>query len=131
MRRIEIKTIPGDSQRYSTVGDYWDDFKGTHIRVSELGNEDEEFCVAIHELVEQYLCRKRGISEKKITAFDKKFERERVEGRWFDEEPGDDPRAPYRKEHFFATNIERQIAHELGVDWAKYDSKCASMSGEI
>jgi hypothetical protein len=127
MKPIEIHSLPHEAQRYPTVGDYEDDVHGTHIRISDMGNEDYEILVAIHEMVEQYLCRKRGISEKKITAFDKKFEREREAGKWTTEEPGDDPRAPYRKEHFFATNIERQIAYELGVDWKEYDRLCAEM----
>ena len=29
--------------------------------------------------------------------------------------------APYRKEHFFATNLERLLAAELKVDWFEYD----------
>ena len=34
---------------------------------------------------------------------------------------GDNVNAPYRKEHFFATNLERLFASELGVDWFEYD----------
>ena len=120
MKPIEIKSIPHDQHRYETVGDYWDDGTGTHIRVSEVGNEDYEFLVSLHEMVEQYLCRRRGIQEEAIMAFDVAFELEREQGQWGEEEPGDDPRAPYRLEHFVATNIERQIARELGVDWTIY-----------
>lgn len=127
MKPIEIHSIPHDMQRYPTIGDYEDDGHGTHIRVSELGNEDEEFCIAIHEIVEQYLCRKYGVSEKKITAFDKKFEREREAGKWTTEEPGNDPRSPYREFHFKAENIERIMADYLKVDWKKYDKLCAEM----
>lgn len=127
MKTITIKSIPSQLQRYTTAGDYSDDRFGTNIRVSIMKNEDYEFLVALHELVEQYLCRKRGVSEKKITAFDVMFEKEREAGKWTDEEPGDDPRAPYRKEHFFATNIERQMAHELGIDWEKYDKLVSEM----
>ena len=35
--------------------------------------------------------------------------------------PGDNINAPYRREHFFATNIERLFAGELNVDWFEYD----------
>ena len=35
--------------------------------------------------------------------------------------PGDHPKAPYRAEHFFATNLERLFSSELGVDWFEYD----------
>lgn len=124
---IEIQSIPNNRHRYDTVGDYWDSATGTHIRTSDLGNEDFEFLVALHELVEQYLCRSRGIAEKDIMAFDVAFEQERAEGLWTDEEPGDDSRAPYRREHFFATTIERAMAHELGVTWAAYDAAISDL----
>ena len=86
-----------------------------------MGNEDYEFLVAVHELIEQYLCKKRNIKEPDISAFDIEFEKNRQPGN--EDEPGDDPSAPYRKEHFFATSIERLIAAELGVDWQEYDKK--------
>ncbi len=38
-------------------------------------------------------------------------------------EPGDDPDAPYFKEHQFASIIERQMAYELGVDWQAYNKR--------
>ena len=78
-----------------------------------------EFCVALHETIEQHLCAKRGISNEDITAFDIKFEKEREHGKHGDNEPGFDPRAPYRKEHSFADKIERLVAkrtwHILGT----------------
>jgi hypothetical protein len=43
-----------------------------------------------------------------------------------DTEPGDDPRAPYHKQHVFAENIERLLAAELGVDWSAYDKEVSS-----
>jgi hypothetical protein len=42
------------------------------------------------------------------------------------EKPGDDPRAPYHKQHVFAENIERLLAAELGVDWSAYDKEVSS-----
>jgi hypothetical protein len=38
-----------------------------------------------------------------------------------DVEPGDHPDAPYKREHCFATGIERLLAAELGVDWTAYE----------
>jgi hypothetical protein len=35
-------------------------------------------------------------------------------------EPGDDPRAPYYREHQFASGMERLMAAELGIDWQQY-----------
>jgi hypothetical protein len=121
-----IKSIPHNEHRYETVGDYWLDEKGvTQFRVSDMGNEDYHFLVGIHELVEEYMTRKRGIKETDIKAFDEAFEAKRAPGNT--DEPGDDPAAPYRKEHRFAENIERQIALELGVDWAEYTRAVESL----
>jgi hypothetical protein len=122
MLNIEIRTIKQSEHRYETLGDYWDDADGkTNIRVMSLKSEDSEFLVALHELVEQYICKKRGIKEIDIQNFDIAFEKERAEGKW-DEyaEPGDDPRAPYRQEHFFAEIIERSVASFLGVNWKQH-----------
>ena len=117
---IGIRTIPHTSQRYDTCGDWYTDGQHfTHILVSEMHNWKYELLVALHELVEQSLCRDRHITEEAVTAFDQDFEAQRLEGD--DSEPGDAPLAPYRREHNFATNIERQLAHELGIDWVAYE----------
>ena len=124
--KIQLKTIPHSSQRYETVGDYWVDQNGVrHIRISDMGNEDYEFLVGLHEQIEQHLCLKRGITEESISAFDIAYEANRPEGD--ESEPGDHPDSPYRKEHFFATNIERMIALELGVEFAEYSKAVMSL----
>lgn len=122
MLNIEIKTIKQSEHRYETLGDYWDDPNGkTNIRVTALKSQDSEFLVALHELIEQYLLKKRGISELDVQAFDIAFEKERAEGKHNEyAEPGDDPRAPYRTEHFIAEAIERITAAFIGVDWLKH-----------
>jgi hypothetical protein len=123
MKKIIIEVIPHSQQRYPTVGDYWKDEDGTqHVVVSDMGNDDYAFLVAIHELVELYLCDKRGIKEEDISAFDIAFEKEREEGKHTDEEePGYAPGAPYKNEHFFAEAVERLVAGQLDVDWKTYD----------
>lgn len=117
---IHYKSIPNEEQRYPTVGDYWEENGIEEFRVSKT-TEDYEFLVLIHEMVEWYITQKRGILEQDITNFDLMFEKEREQGLWKDEEPGFDPRSPYIKEHTFATEIEKKIAEELGVDWDLYD----------
>ena len=124
--KIQLKTIPHSSQRYETVGDYWVDQNGVrHIRISDMGNEDYEFLIGLHEQIEQHLCLKRGITEESISSFDIEYEKNRPDGD--ESEPGDHPDAPYRKEHFFATNIEHMIALELGVDWKLYSERVESL----
>ena len=119
MFNIDIKTIKQEEHRYETLGDYWDDPDGTtHIRCTNLRSPDSEFLVILHELVEQYLLKVAFIKEEDVKAFDIMFEEERAAGKW-DEyaEPGDDPRAPYRKQHFMAECVERMVAAFIGVDW--------------
>lgn len=109
--------------RYSTVGDYYNLGNEKQFRIAEMGNEDYEFLVLIHEMIEEYITSKRGISEQSIADFDIRFEKIRTQfpGTIGDQEPGHMTSAPYHREHVFAEKIERLIADELGVDWEDYD----------
>jgi len=119
---ILIETVKHEDQRYPTVGDWEvDTQKDTiHIKVSQMGNFKYEALVAVHELIEILLCLDRGISQEIVDKFDIEYEKKRKDGD--ESEPGDDAHAPYRKEHFFATNIERLLAAEYGINWANYDA---------
>lgn len=119
---IHITTVePGKHLcGYATVGDWnWTSAGNLNITVTKLGDYRKEFAVAIHELVEVMLCRERGIHQEDVEKFDRSFEDKREPNNF--DEPGDSPYAPYKREHFFATTIERQIVHEFGLDWSKYE----------
>ena len=133
MLDIHIKIIPHSEHRYPTLGDYWRDTDGKQeMRISEMGNNDYAFLIALHELIEWYITEKRGIKEEDIKAFDEAFEKERLNGLHAEkEEAGFDSRAPYVQEHTFATNIEKMIAQELGVDWEKYDADIKSLFAKL
>ena len=120
---VILKTIPHSKQRYRTPGDYFKKNGKWYIVVSKM-NPDMEFLIKIHELVELYLTQKRGVSEESITKFDIEFEKDRDKGVWKDEEPGDSPRAPYCREHKFATMIEKLCCQELSVSWEEYEKTC-------
>lgn len=124
--QINLKTIPHSEQRYETTGDYFDEDGVTQIRVSDLGSDDYEFLVLIHEMVEWYLTQKRGIKEEDISNFDIEFENNRK--KWDTSEPGDALSSPYRQEHFFATNIERLCSEQLGVNWQHYSETVLNLS---
>lgn len=110
-----IVTGPAEEMRYPTAGDWLsDDPRSQTIVVVAMADWRHEFLIALHELVEAALCNQRGIKEADVTAFDKAFAG--------DGEPGDDPRAPYCREHKIATAVERMMAFELGVDWDEYDA---------
>lgn len=117
---IKIITIDHKDQRYETVGDWvWSSTGNLTIFVSNMGDWRKEFLVAIHELIEVFLCRERGITQEQVDSFDMQFEATREIGNT--DEPGDSVLAPYHKEHFFATTLERAICQELGVDWFDYE----------
>jgi len=70
-------------------------------------------------MIEAYLAIHAGVSPAAVDRFDKAYEAKRKRGD--DSEPGDDPKAPYYRQHQIATGIERLLAVELGVDWSTYD----------
>lgn len=106
--RAFITSIPKQVMRYDTLGD-WTYCNGVFtISVDDALPKDHQFLIALHELVEAYLCTRDGITQQEVDEFDLNFKG--------DGEPGDDPACPYRKQHRFAMNIERLVAHELGVD---------------
>lgn len=121
--QISIQTIPHQQHRYETVGDWYSD-KATgrvYILVSEMGNWRYELLVAVHELVEAFLCLQDGVTEESVDEFDKVYTNP-------DEEPGDSPNAPYQKQHCLATGIERILAACLGVKWSEYENAIERLS---
>lgn len=110
---IGIASIPHKYQRYDTAGDYWEtEHGGWRLRVSQLPDWRMEAALLIHEMVEMFLAKARGIDWKTIDDFD-------ITHLELDE-PGDDRRAPYHREHRFATKIEKLLAKELGFNWTAY-----------
>jgi hypothetical protein len=137
--KIIIETIPHEEQRYSTCGDWYfteefpptnppqgslivpADFPTLHIKVSKLSDWRREALVAVHELFEVLLCKHEGITQESVDLFDKQFESTRAPDNF--DEPGDDPSAPYVKQHCTASGIERLLAAQLGVSWKEYEAE--------
>jgi hypothetical protein len=118
--------VPHDSQRYDTVGDYQEEGNTIFFSISRMHDDRYEQLVAIHELVEKILVTARGIPDRAIDQFDMAYEAARTPDN--DDEPGNDPAAPYHKEHLFATKVERMLADELGLDWDVYDAAVLGLS---
>ena len=79
--KIEMLTIPHDQQDYPTVGNWKILPDGSlKIEVSDMGNEDYNFLVGIHEAIEVWLCKKRGITQQAVDDFDIAYEANRPEG---------------------------------------------------
>ena len=105
MQRIVIKAVPKHKIRNQGVGDYKQKKKHLEVLVSNELEEDEMLGVALHELVEALLVKKRGIRFREINRFDKKNINHC--------EPGNKRNAPYHKEHKFAGGLERSFLREL------------------
>lgn len=139
--KIVIETIPHDKQRYSTAGDWFYKTEPVYenlpsgdtgptqrvlyIKVSKLSDPRREALISVHELVEVLLCQHDGVTQESVDAFDRDFEAARIEGNV--DEPGDDPRAPYMKQHSIATAVERLMAAELGVNWKEYGAEVEAL----
>ena len=126
MQSIIIKSIPHKKQRYETCGDWYKDKKGVmQIRVSDCGSETSEFAVALHEVVEQYLCRLTGVTQKQVDDFDKAWNADGGDNE--NDEPGDDPKAPYFEQHKVATKIERIIIKACDVKWSEHEDRLGEL----
>lgn len=125
-----FKTVPQEKMRYASLGDYFLDDDGVHqIRVTSMKDWRYEFLVFMHECAEYFLCIHRKIPEPEIMAFDIQYEANRTEPA---SEPGNDPKAPYHKEHRFAEEvIEKPLAKALDVDWDVYESYCVQLCEDM
>lgn len=120
---LHVYALPHAEQRYDTCGDWHTWSSGTtSVYVSAMSDRRHMLLVAIHELIEAELCRHRGIADERVTHFDTNFAG--------DGEPGDSPRAPYHREHVFASRVEEMLAHELDVDWPAYEAALDALSQE-
>lgn len=127
--KIIIETIPHKDQRYETCGDWYTDTNGSlRIKISEEMGERSAFAVAIHELIEWFLCKERGITEAMVDQFDFKYEEERSEGlRREHDDPGDDPHCPCHDEHQFATAIERRLMAHMLEKWSEHEKRVEAL----
>jgi len=122
MLDAHLKSVPKSLVRSDQAGD-WSYGKGKLIAtvVEDRYSPESELAVAIHELVECFLCRKNGISDSQVVKHDDMFNDELAHGHHQEDcEPGDDPRAPYRLEHQAATHVERAVCLALGITWEEH-----------
>ena len=118
---IHIKTIPEREQRPEVNGAdwFWDEKGDLQVRVSPMSDWRYEILLALHEASEAILCKYDGVSQKSVDEFDAEFDKTHA----FDVNAGDDPAAPYKKQHTVSTGIERILAAYLNVGWAEYDGE--------
>lgn len=108
--------------RYDTVGDWKHTKNGVTAIAVDTKNKNYNALLLLHELIEGYLTKKNGVTDKEAVAYDKKSKAD---------EPGDSPDAPYHLEHTVATAIENRIADELGVDKKDYNKVLNKKYNEV
>lgn len=123
--RIEIKTVDPSAMRYPTAGDWeWLPDGALMLKVPEYGGRDTSvLLVALHEMVEAYLCKRDGITDEEVTKFD--TENPKLE------EPGDHPDAPYHRQHVIAMALEREAAIATSTDWEMHDKWVFDVGNEV
>ncbi len=133
--KIIIETIPHLEQRYNTCGDWQWEEETLHIKVSEMGLAKDyltyyaEMVIGIHEAIEALLCRFDGVTEKQVDEFDtSKTIQKEIEK--LEIEPGDHPKAPYRKQHLLATGIEKILCVLFHIPWFEYEGRLIEMTEE-
>ena len=124
---LKIELIPHEEQRYKTAGDWWIDVEEViHIAVSDTGLRIDALLIGIHEAIEAILCREHGVEGADVDAFDIEFNRTHD----LFEEPGEDPKAPYLREHAMACVVERLMALETGLVWREYEGRVDALFGK-
>jgi hypothetical protein len=127
--KVTIEVIPHEAQRYDTVGDWhFTEAGDLEIKVSKMSDPRYEMLIAGHEIDEALMCRRDGVWESAVDDWDKGYA-----ARYWEKghaspyaEPGDNPAAPYHKQHVAATRIERVRAKAYGVDWRAYNREVKS-----
>jgi len=110
---ISLQVLKPEVMRYETVGDWYEHkVVGPIISVADLGNDDQNFLILAHELIEWYLCSKAGVTEKEVDVYDK--------AHLEDDDPGLNQDAPYHKQHMTAFGIEVMLAGLLEINWNEY-----------
>jgi len=133
--KIIIETVPKSALRYSTVGDWFynDKEKCWYIQVAEFAEkkgeyfsyeEHFEYLIAIHELVEMFLCQSEMIDQKTVDKFD-------METGKNSPEPGDESDSPYYEQHQIASAIETLLVEATGITIGSYHVAVDEKSDEI
>ena len=125
MKLIQVEVITHAEQRYPTCGDWIFDGDTLTVRISDTGHRDSNILVAIHEIVEAFLCEAHGVTQEEVDSFDMAYEQNRT-GESL-EEPGDCVSAPYHAEHKAADIVERIVALNMPTDWIDHNARIGDL----
>lgn len=94
------------------------------VRVAEELSEREQMALAMHETAEALMCAHDGVTTEDVDAFDALHLADEKDPAF---NSGDQPDAPYREQHTFATAIERILTGYFGIDWKAYDEALSKL----
>jgi hypothetical protein len=122
----KIIFVPLSSQRFTTLGDWWQDCDGTYtIAVTEMRDWRYQFLVLMHELTEWSICCATGVSAKIADEFDAAWEEDIKSGLVsVSVEAGFDKACPYRQGHVWGARMERLFCYLLKANWKDYCREC-------
>ena len=125
MLDIRIKTVPERLIRNEQSGDWeYDDKQILSTVLENTYSPESELAIAIHELIEAWLCRRDKVTNKAVLLHDEIYERARKMGLHPETtEPGDAEDSPYRLQHQAATHVERAVIAALGVRWEDHEKE--------
>ena len=128
MIKLEAKTIPHTFQRCAgNVGDYWTDGNGVdQYRISDMDWVADkkkalilEYSTLIHEIVENFLLKVKGIQEPDVQKFDEDYYKNLPKD--CSVEAGDAKNAPYRNEHTVAEGINRILFGIVDMPYIEWE----------
>lgn len=126
--QFAVMTLPWKQLRsHPDIGDWIvnKDNSPAVICAADTGNDISNAAILLHEIIESLLCWLMKVKEEKVTAFDKMFFKEQEEGKHReDDEPGYDPRCPYRIQHLVAERFERAFIEQAGMMWSQHEENC-------
>ncbi len=130
---LYVHVVPYAQMRYPSAGDWLTDETGIRIIVADTGSWRCNFLVALHEIVEAWLCRRHGITQEEVDQWDMvtwpKYMKTSQTRQIDSDEPGDHPNCPYRREHRIASRVERVASWLLLVNWTKYEQRLEALNG--
>lgn len=98
------------------------------VLAADTGNDISNAAILLHEFIEGILCWIHGVREEDVLRFDKMWFEEQSQGKHTeDDEPGYDPRSPYRDWHLVAERFEREFVEQCGMMWQHHSDNCESV----
>lgn len=98
------------------------------IGCADTGDDISNAAILLHEFIEVMMCWIHGVTEESVSTFDQMWFKERDEGKHSnDDEPGYDPRSPYRDWHIVAERFEREFIQQAGMMWEHHEENCIAI----